>query len=118
MGRPSDDESRDMTGPESGDEDMPKPGEAKPELAVNRDGRTVADAISGFITHAATGFVGGARLDIATAFFNVGGYSLLADSLDQLTGARILLGAEPTPPENRTRRLASSPDPNGPLASG
>ena len=79
--------------------------EAKPELALNRDGRTVAGALSGFIAHAATGFVGGARLDIATAFFNVGGYSLLADSLDLLTGARILLGAEPTPPENRTRRL-------------
>ena len=87
-------------------------GEAKPELAVNRDGRTVADALGGFITHAATAFVGGASLDIATAYFNVGGYMLLADSLDHLTGARILVGAEPTPPENRRRKLGvESPRP-------
>ncbi len=77
----------------------------KPELAVNRGGRTVADSVNEFITHAATGFAAGARLDIATAFFNAGGYSLLADSLDRLTGARLLLGAEPAPPEKRRRML-------------
>ncbi|MDE0700157.1 MAG: helicase-related protein [Acidimicrobiaceae bacterium] len=77
----------------------------KPELAVNRGAHTVAEALNGFISHAVTGFVGGADLDIATAYFNVGGYSLLADSLDQATGVRLLLGAEPTPPENRRRAL-------------
>ena len=84
---------------------LSKVAEPKPELATNRAGRTVAEALSGYITHAATGFVGGARLDIASAYFNVGGYSLLADSLDHLTGARLLLGAEPTPPERRPRTL-------------
>ena len=79
--------------------------ESKPELATNRAGRTVAEALSGYVTHAATEFVGGARLDIASAYFNVGGYSLLADSLDHLNGARLLLGAEPTPPEKRPRAL-------------
>ena len=79
----------------------------KPELATNRAGETVAEALAGFITHAATGFVGGAHLDIATAYFNVGGYSLLADSLDQTTGVRLLLGAEPTPPEKRRRVLSA-----------
>ncbi|MXX44069.1 MAG: helicase [Acidimicrobiales bacterium] len=83
--------------------------EPKPELALNRDGRTVADALNGFISHAATGFVGGASVDIATAYFNVGGYSLLADALDQATGVRLLLGAEPLPPENRRRALRSEP---------
>ena len=78
----------------------------KPELATNRAGRTVAEALNGYITHAATGFVGGARLDIASAYFNVGGFSLLADSLDRLNGARLLLGAEPTPPERRPRSLS------------
>jgi len=82
-------------------------GEAKPELALNRGGRTVAEALNGFISHAASGFVGGAGVDIATAYFNVGGYSLLADSLDQATGVRLLLGAEPAPPENRRRALRS-----------
>ena len=81
--------------------------EPKPELAVNRGGRTVADSLNGFIAHAAADFVGGACLDIATAYFNVGGYSLLADSLDHVTGARILLGAAPVPPEKRRRALGS-----------
>ena len=81
--------------------------EPKPELATNRAGRTVAEALNGYITHAAAGFVGGARLDIASAYFNVGGYSLLADSLDHLTGARLLLGAEPMPPENKPRTLGA-----------
>ena len=71
----------------------------KPEFAVNRDGRSVADAVNGFVVHAATGLVGGARLDVATAYFNVGGYGLLADSLDLLRGTRLLLGAEPKPVE-------------------
>ena len=79
--------------------------EPKPELAVNRGGRTVADSLNRFISHAASGFVGGASLDIAAAYFNVEGYSLLADSLDQLNGVRLLLGAEPSPREHRRRKL-------------
>ncbi len=80
-------------------------GHEKPEIALNQGEQTVADSLNGFITHAATGFVGGAGVDIATAYFNVGGYSLLADSLDTATSVRLLLGAEPTPPENRPRSL-------------
>ena len=83
--------------------------EMKPELALNRGGRTVADALNGFISHAATGFVGGASVDIATAYFNAGGYSLLADALDEATGVRLLLGAAPQPPENRRRALRTEP---------
>ena len=77
----------------------------KPEFAINRDGRSVAEAVRGFVTHAATGFVGGAHLDVATAYFNVGGYSLVADSLDHVQGTRLLLGAEPKPVEKRRRVL-------------
>ena len=77
----------------------------KPEFAANRDGRSVAEAVNSFVTHAATGFVGGAHLDVATAYFNVGGYSLLADSLDDMQGTRLLLGAEPRPSEKRRRAL-------------
>lgn len=61
----------------------------------------MAGALNGFISHAATGFVGGACLDVVTAYFNVGGYSLLADSLDQVTGVRLLLGL------SRLRRRAA-----------
>ncbi len=81
--------------------------EPRPELATNRAGETVAEALSGFITHAATDFVGGASIDIATAYFNLGGYALLADALDHVNGVRLLLGAEPRPPERRQRALGT-----------
>ena len=80
-------------------------GTAKPELAVNRAGNTVAEALNSFIGEPTTNRVGGARVDIATAYFNVGGYALLADALDKATCTRLLLGAEPTPPEQRPRPL-------------
>ena len=83
--------------------------EGKPELALNRGTETVAAALSGFISGAATGLVGGTRIDIATAYFNVGGYVLIADSLDDARETRLLLGAEPEPAENRPRRLSVEP---------
>ncbi len=81
-------------------------GEPKPELVVNQHGGTVADALNSFIGHAADGYVADVRLDIATAYFNAGGYALLADSLERLNRVRLLIGAEPSPPERRTRALA------------
>ena len=83
----------------------------KPEIATNRAGGTVAEAVNGFIEYAAaaTGALGPTRLDIATAYFNAGGYSLLADALDQVPAVRMLLGAEPSPPEQRPRRLDEEP---------
>ena len=86
-----------------------EPVEAKPELALNRGTHTVAQALSGFITGAATGLAGGTRIDIATAYFNVGGYMLIADSLDAARETRLLLGAEPEPAESRPRRLTVEP---------
>ncbi|MDE0267497.1 MAG: helicase-related protein [Acidimicrobiaceae bacterium] len=78
----------------------------KPEFVVNnQDDRTVADALNSFITQAAANYVTDTQLDIATAYFNLGGYLLLADSLDLTQTTRILLGAEPKPPENRLREL-------------
>ena len=81
------------------------PQDPKPEIATNRAGETVAEALTGFITDAATSYIGGARLDIATAYFNLGGYALLADALDHVNEVRLLLGAEPKPPERRQRAL-------------
>ena len=80
-------------------------GTIKPELAVNRAGHTVAEALNSFIGEPTTNRVGGAGVDIATAYFNVGGYALLADALDKATNTRLLLGAEPTLPEQRPRPL-------------
>ncbi len=89
----------------------PEAHQPKPEFAANRKGRTVAEAVTGFVTHAATNFVGGAGLDIATAYFNLGGFQLLADSLDQVRGVRLLLGAEPQPAERRRRLGVESVQP-------
>ena len=93
----------------SADDPTPPPVEHKPELALNRGDRTVAAALNGFISGAATGLVGGTRIDVATAYFNVGGYMLIADSLDAARETRLLLGAEPEATENRPRRLAIEP---------
>ena len=83
----------------------------KPEIATNRAGGTVAEAVNGFIEYAAaaTEALGPTRLDIATAYFNAGGYSLLANALDEVPAVRMLLGAEPSPPEQRPRRLDEEP---------
>ncbi len=84
--------------------DAPQP---KPGIALNRPGRTVAAALNGFISHAAVGFVGGAGLDIATAYFNLGGYLQLAETLDRVRETRLLLGAEPEVTDHRRRRLGT-----------
>ncbi|MXZ53421.1 MAG: hypothetical protein F4Z34_09585 [Acidimicrobiaceae bacterium] len=61
---------------------------------------------NGFIGHAADGLARDVRLNVATAYFNVGGgYSLIAYSLDKLRSVRLLIGAKPGPPERRPRAL-------------
>ena len=80
----------------------------KPELATNRPGETMAEALRSFIYHA-PGERAQLRIDIATAYFNLGGYLLIADALDQMPLTRLLLGAEPksSEPERRRRALKS-----------
>ena len=41
----------------------------------------------------------GRALDVATAYFTVGGFSLLRQGLESLGSFRMILGAEPTPGE-------------------
>ena len=53
--------------------------------------------------------MGGTRVDVATAYFNVGGYMLIADSLDAARETRLLLGALPEPVDNQPRKLSSEP---------
>ena len=47
-------------------------------------------------------------LAIATAYFNPGGFALLAEELEQVGGVRLLLGAEPDQEQPQTRPLGSS----------
>ena len=78
----------------------------KPVLATNRPGEGVADAINARLTYWANEMVNAPEVRIATAYFNPGGYSLLADQLDNASKVRLLLGAEPELPERRVRSLA------------
>lgn len=84
---------------------------AKPEFATNRPGERVADAICAHLAHLRETLAHPPDMAIATAYFNPGGYSLLADELDRVGKVRLLLGAEPTVPERPLRRLADSSTP-------
>ena len=84
---------------------------AKPEFATNRPGERVADAISAHLAHLRETLAHPPELAIATAYFNPGGYGLLADELDHVSKVRLLLGAEPAVPERAVRRLADAASP-------
>jgi hypothetical protein len=77
----------------------------KPELLTNRAGEEVADGLRRYLAYLRESWREPYELAVATAYFNLGGYSLLADELDHPASVRILLGAEPPDPERRVRRL-------------
>jgi hypothetical protein len=78
----------------------------KPEFLTNRgDSERVADGIRSYLGQLRETLANPYQLDIATAYFNLGGYMLLASELDHPSQIRILLGAEPPEPEQRIRRL-------------
>jgi len=76
----------------------------KPTFLTNRDDTRVADGLNAHLEHLRTQLKNPYELAIATAYFNVGGYQLLADELDHPRRVRLLLGAEPEP-NLRARRL-------------
>ena len=57
--------------------------------------QTVAGAINRFLEHSRTAFAITPEVAIATAYFNAGGFSLIADELEKSPRVRLLLGAEP-----------------------
>ena len=67
----------------------------KPEFATNRDGKTVGAAIARHLQYVLDTWAKGFDVAIATAYFNPGGFGLLADQLEAVDGVRLLLGAEP-----------------------
>jgi superfamily II DNA or RNA helicase len=83
----------------------------KPEFATNRPGERVADAINAHLAHLKETLAHPPDLSVATAYFNPGGYGLLADELEHVATVRLLLGAEPAAPERPLRRLADSANP-------
>ena len=80
-----------MTGPSTGDADF------RPTFATNRPstGETVADALNTLLHGMRTHLAVVPPIAIATAFFNPGGFQLLADELEKVGPVRLLLGAEP-----------------------
>lgn len=83
----------------------------KPEFATNRPGERVADAINAHLRHLRETWALPPELAISTAYFNPGGFLLLADELEQVGAVRLLLGAEPAAPERRIRRLGDGISP-------
>ena len=79
----------------------PEDADFRPTFATNRPstGETVADALNALLHGMRTNLAVTPPVAIATAFFNPGGFRLLADELEQVGPVRLLLGAEPDPDE-------------------
>ena len=77
----------------------------KPELLTNREGEGVGELLCEYLAGLREGLREPYELSVATAYFNLGGYQLVADELDHPGRVRVLLGAEPPAPERRVRRL-------------
>ncbi len=57
--------------------------------------QSVAGAINRFLEHSRVTYAEVPEIAIATAYFNAGGFSLVADELEKTPRVRLLLGAEP-----------------------
>ena len=78
----------------------------KPEFATNRDGERVADAIAGYFDQLIGAWRDPFDLAIATAYFNPGGFALLAKQVERAGSVRLLLGAEPKSDLAQVRHLS------------
>lgn len=81
------------------------PDSVRPEFATNDEsrGHRVASAINSLLSYLRTKWVEPPALAIATAYFNPAGFGLLADELEKAGSVRLLLGAEPTDVDQRSR---------------
>ena len=76
----------------------------RPVFADNRHGETLAAAIAAHLDWLDRTYREPVTLDIATGYFNLPGFALLADRLPRLKAVRLLIGAEPLPPAFAPRR--------------
>ncbi len=81
------------------------------EFVDNRGANTVAEAI----LQAAAYFGNSREIAIASGYFNLGGFSVIADALEAAPAVRILLGSEPEPPRPRRTVLPGAPPSQPPL---
>ena len=80
--------------------------EMQPRIATNREGERVADRVSGYLGGLRAQWAEPPTVSIASAFFNPGGFVLLADELEATGPVRLLLGAEPQAEPVPMRRLS------------
>lgn len=78
---------------------------SKPWFSTNRDGQTVAADLNGYLDWLHETWRKPAELAISTAYFNPGGFALLADRLERMGKVRLLLGADPGRGYEALRRL-------------
>src|SRR5690625_4821629 len=67
----------------------------RPEVVTNHAGNTVASALRAYWDHLNQNWKNPPALAIATAYFNPGGFQLLASQLENASRVRLLVGAEP-----------------------
>jgi superfamily II DNA or RNA helicase len=80
---------------------------SNPDVVLNRDDQKVADGIRAVLEDVLKHPDKTAHeIWISTAYFNPGGFDLIAETLEKANKVRILLGAEPEPPVRRPRNLA------------
>lgn len=87
---------------------------SNPEFIDNRDGNTLLAALQAAIPDAPISsrqqaLLVPSEISIATAFMSPAGLGAVAERLEQATGVRLLLGAEPEPEARRTRRRPGDP---------
>src|SRR5215204_2562452 len=75
----------------------------KPEVVTNKKGETVAKALSSYWQGLLDGLKEAPDLAISTAYFNPGGFTLLADQLERAGHVRLMIGAEPDVAEDLSR---------------
>src|SRR5687768_9983321 len=81
------------------------------EFIDNRGTNTVAEAV----LKAASYFGNSREMAIASGYFNLGGFSVIADALEAAPSVRIMLGSEPEPPRPRRTVLPGTPPSQPPL---
>lgn len=79
---------------------------SQPEFLTNDDGQTVADGIAWLLNNLRQSLSGQLNLSISTAYLNPGGFTLVADSLEDMDEVRLLFGADPDASTSKIRRLS------------
>ena len=72
----------------------------KPEVVTNKKGASVAKALAGYWQGLVDVMKEVPDLAISTAYFNPGGFGLLADQLERAGRVRLMIGAEPNVAED------------------